>query len=199
MEKYIKRAFLIPTGMEVEGILGEVSLCCSAPFKMGFIGERLIWIESGAGKVNAALATFWLLNNFWVDELWVVGICGAYPDSGLSIGDVVLATKEFYGDELFKPLEFEMRVLDLPCPSGAFVTLSVLPGSVDMAKSISLRFGAIAENMEGAAVAHAASLFGVVPVEVRGVSNVAGIRDKSRWDVKKALAALKNFLMDFLI
>mgnify|MGYP003310184123 CR=1 FL=1 len=46
--------------------------------------------------------------------------------------------------------------------------------------------GALAEAMEGAAVALAANETGCPFVEVRGISNEAGDRDHSRWDIDLA-------------
>ena len=48
---------------------------------------------------------------------------------------------------------------------------------------------AIAEDMEGYGVALACSLANVPLTIVRGISNVAGDRDKSRWQVERALDA----------
>lgn len=48
---------------------------------------------------------------------------------------------------------------------------------------------AVAEDMEGYGVALACSLAGVPLTVVRGISNVAGDRDKSRWKIDHALDA----------
>ncbi|RMF38726.1 MAG: futalosine hydrolase [Planctomycetota bacterium] len=49
--------------------------------------------------------------------------------------------------------------------------------------------GAVAEDMEGFGVALACAMAGVPLRIVRGISNRAGDRDKSRWDIPAALAA----------
>jgi futalosine hydrolase len=48
---------------------------------------------------------------------------------------------------------------------------------------------AIAEDMEGFGVAMAASLVGIPVQVVRGISNLAGDRDKARWRIGEALKA----------
>ena len=48
---------------------------------------------------------------------------------------------------------------------------------------------AIAEDMEGFAVAAACQLAGTPLTIVRGISNVAGVRDKSNWKIKEAMIA----------
>lgn len=53
----------------------------------------------GIGKSNAAHGTTLLLERFNPQLIYVIGIGGAYPDSGLNIGDIAIAEKEIYGDE----------------------------------------------------------------------------------------------------
>jgi futalosine hydrolase len=48
---------------------------------------------------------------------------------------------------------------------------------------------AVAEDMEGFAVALACRLAGVPLTIIRGISNTAGDRDHARWRVPEALAA----------
>jgi futalosine hydrolase len=47
--------------------------------------------------------------------------------------------------------------------------------------------GALAEGMEGAAVAYAASRFGVPFAELRGISNLCGPREGARFDLEGAI------------
>src|SRR5208283_5128570 len=53
----------------------------------------------GVGKANAAHGTTLLLERFGPDHVYNIGVAGAYPGSGLRLGDVVIAENEFYGDE----------------------------------------------------------------------------------------------------
>ena len=50
------------------------------------------------------------------------------------------------------------------------------------------RWGAVCENMEGAAAAHVSLLYGVPFAEARGISNIVEDRDRSRWDINTACA-----------
>lgn len=61
--------------------------------------NELSFIISGIGKSNAAIGTTYLIEKFSPDLLILFGIAGAYPSTGLSIGDVAIAEKEFYADE----------------------------------------------------------------------------------------------------
>lgn len=70
--------------------------------------------------------------------------------------------------------------------SGNFVTVSTTTGTHKKASELERRFNAICENMEGAAIAHVCTIYGIHMLEVRGISNIAGIRDKRKWDLKLA-------------
>jgi futalosine hydrolase len=70
---------------------------------------------------------------------------------------------------------------------GPFVTVSGVSGSLARARLLSERFGALCENMEGGAVAQVCLRYQVPFLEIRGLSNWAGNRDKRRWNLAKAL------------
>lgn len=70
---------------------------------------------------------------------------------------------------------------------GPFVTVSGVSGSLAQARLLGDRFGALCENMEGAAVAHVCLRYQVVFLELRGLSNWAGDRNKKRWHLARAL------------
>ena len=194
MEK--KELIIVPTMLEAKRLFPEARWGSVLGYP-SFEGKGFVVVVSGAGKVNAALCTCRLLSVGRFSGVLLAGIAGAYPDRGLDIGDLIAATEEVYGDELFEPLSFKMRRLGGSICHGRMLTLTVLPESIEEAKRIALRFNAVAENMEGAAVAHAASMFGVVPAEVRAISNIAGVRDKSHWNIDLALSNLRNFLLEF--
>ncbi|MCE5194579.1 MAG: futalosine hydrolase [Nitrospiraceae bacterium] len=60
---------------------------------------RVIHAVSGIGKTNASHTTALLIERFSPDMIINFGIGGAFPYSGLSIGDIAVASKEIYGDE----------------------------------------------------------------------------------------------------
>jgi futalosine hydrolase len=62
-------------------------------------GTPVILLPGGMGKVNAAQAVTALLETRRVRGVLGFGIGGAYPGSGLHVGDVALATSAIYGDE----------------------------------------------------------------------------------------------------
>jgi len=62
-------------------------------------GVPVILLAAGMGKTNAAHAATALLETWAVRGMLGFGIAGAYPGSGLEVGDVALASRAVYGDE----------------------------------------------------------------------------------------------------
>lgn len=191
--------------------------------------ERLVgrnWeaLELGLGKANAAMTlAAYLEAQPQVRQVLLVGIAGAYPGSGLGVGDVALAAQEIQADlgtaggleALGRPaLEVDGRRLFNHLPADPlwtarlhaqtgllprpFLTRDAVSETLEEAAELERRWGAAVENMEGAAVAQTALWFGVPWAEVRAVSNPAGVRDKTRWDVPAALEALAKALEPLL-
>jgi futalosine hydrolase len=69
---------------------------------------------------------------------------------------------------------------------GRFLTVSSCSGTEEVALKRERMFRAICENMEGAAIAHICTMYDIPMIEIRGISNYAGIRDRRKWDVKGA-------------
>ena len=55
-------------------------------------------VQTGVGPVNAAMALTRFLSHHEVGLVVSIGVGGAYPGSGLEIGDVVCAESEYYAD-----------------------------------------------------------------------------------------------------
>lgn len=62
-------------------------------------GSRVVFGISGMGKTNAAHAATMLMERFSPSCIVNFGIGGAYPSSGLEVGDIAVAEKEVYADE----------------------------------------------------------------------------------------------------
>lgn len=73
------------------------------------------------------------------------------------------------------------------------VTVTTVTGTASSTAMIANRYPhAVAEAMEGFAVATAATKFGLPFIEVRAISNPIGPRDRSRWNIPAALSALTS-------
>lgn len=206
-----------------------------------FRGHSLLAGTTGIGKVNAAAVTGAILARFGALRVWNTGCAGAYRESGLRIGDVLVSRECLCGDEgvltgsgiapaghigipllhhegsplydrLPAPAHIQMEselprgryflsphgqllpCRNEPAPGGCFtieygssLTVGMASGDADAADTRFRHHGALAENMEGSAIAQVCCLFGVPFLECRGISNIAGERDKSAWDFDAAL------------
>ena len=82
--------------------------------------------------------------------------------------------------------------------SGPFVTVQTVTGSEAQAKCLDERFGALCENMEGAASAHVCAIYGVPLAEVRGISNIIEKRDLSRWNIPLAATRAQQTALELI-
>ena len=76
--------------------------------------------------------------------------------------------------------------------------MNTCTGTDEDAQQIEARTGGAVESMEGAAIAHVATLFGIPAGEIRGISNRAGNRDRSTWRVKEAAVAAQEALLTWI-
>ncbi|MBC8412681.1 MAG: futalosine hydrolase [Nitrospira sp.] len=79
--------------------------------------------------------------------------------------------------------------------SGHFLTVSAASGDAARADLLAERFTAICENMEGAAIAQVCAMYEIPMYAVRGISNIAGDRNKTRWDLKGASEHCQQFVL----
>jgi futalosine hydrolase len=203
----------------------NILICVATSFERSLIndgtvnGTRVRVIEMGVGPVNAAHATTMAIVKERPDAIVVCGIGGAYPSSGLQLGDVVSATFEIYGDlGAQSPSGFlDMQALGFPVvstptvlfnelpmqifPSSSsvrFVTVSTCTGIESTAREMEARTRGAVENMEGAAVAHVARIHGVPIGEVRGISNLVTNRDTKTWRLRDAADAAQQSVLTWL-
>ena len=176
-------------------------------------------VVTGIGPVNAAHAVTIEIVRQRPDGIVVCGVGGAYPGSGLAIGDVACADMECYGDlGSASPSGFlDMKALGFPVVASPgpiyndlpvqvwpverrvkFVTVSTCTGTDAAARALEARTRGAVENMEGAAVAHVAYLHGIPVGEVRGISNLVTDRDTSRWRVHEAALAAQEALLAWM-
>jgi futalosine hydrolase len=178
-------------------------------------GAELRVVRTGVGPVNAAHAVTLAILQEKPSAIVVCGVGGAYPSSGLSIGDVVCAGMECYGDlGASSPTGFlDMKALGFPVVESPqlyndlpmqlfpaerrvkFVTVSTCTGTDAAADTIAARTGGAVENMEGAAVAHVAHLHRIPVGEIRGISNLVTDRDPQSWRLKDAATAAQEALL----
>lgn len=203
---------------EVEAILSGLG---EAPRRVSIwtpeVARGATIARTGVGKAAAAGAAARLIDPVRHRVVLSVGIAGSLPDSGLSIGDIVLATQSLFADEGVAtpdgftplsamgfgpmpdgsdglPIDPDLEaLLEAALPDaarGPIATVSSCSGTDDRAREITTRTGAIAEAMEGAAIAVVCAHLGVHFAEVRAISNTTGNRGAQRWDLAAGLGAL---------
>lgn len=70
---------------------------------------------------------------------------------------------------------------------GHSLTVGMASGDPETAGKRFQTYAALAENMEGSAIAQVCFLFEVPFLECRGISNIAGMRDKKHWNLRLAV------------
>ncbi len=81
---------------------------------------------------------------------------------------------------------------------GKILTVSQITGDMAQKMDIPGKEPPVMEAMEGAAAAHGAALYGIPLVEIRAGSNMAGERDKSRWNIPLAAERI-SWVLDCLM
>jgi futalosine hydrolase len=203
----------------------DVLLCAATALECAILRERLgadprlPIVQMGVGPVNAAHAVTLFLAREKPGAIVVCGVGGAYPGSGLRVGDVACAGTECYGDLGAGSRDgfLDMKALGFPVVESpvalyndlpmqvfptdrrvTFVTVTTCTGTAAAARALEARTGGAVENMEGAAVAHVAHLHGVPVGEVRGISNIVTDRDTSTWRLNEAAAAAQEAVLAWI-
>jgi len=197
-----------------------------SPHHVAAVGARPVRLVAlGVGVVSAALTLGRLTALGLPEAAIMVGSAGALPGSGCGMGDLVAADEEILAElgalvgpglgdagemglaglvqrvALDRSLVDEVAAAVGPAAQvrrGSLLTVVGVSAEPGQAEARARRFHALAENMEGYALALAGRRFGFRTAEIRGISNRAGDRDKSRWDLttaqKRAQLAVLNYL-----
>lgn len=182
--------------MEIE----ETTEVASLSFCRGKLsGREVVVVRSGIGKVNAALCTQILVDQFHVDVIINTGIAGSL-DAEIDIGDIVISTDavehdmdasifgdpigqipqmdtfSFPADESLVKLAKEVNEKanpDVHTWIGRVVSGDQFVSSGEKKEQLIRVFDAKCTEMEGAAIAHAAYLNKISCVIIRAISDKA--------------------------
>ncbi|MFD0618411.1 5'-methylthioadenosine/adenosylhomocysteine nucleosidase [Paenibacillus sp. GCM10027629] len=162
--------------------------------------KPLILVESGIGKVNAAVAVTLLIERFQPDLIINAGSSGAFAE-GLKVGDVVVATQYRYGDvdaTCFgyehgqvpqMPAKYDLNSdwvdvarqaaaeAELPyaLDFGLVLTLDSFMSESERVEWIKSTFPTVkVSDMEGLAIVQAAAQYGIPVIAVKAVSDITG-------------------------
>lgn len=152
----------------------------------------------GVGPVEAAAATARALARRDVGAVLHIGVAGG---RGLEVGSLVIGSEAIYCD-----LAAAITVVDRAEADERLVAAAgaALEGAPILPIGTSAAVGGVArdlgvEAMEGFGVLRAAALAGVPALEIRAISNEIGERDRSRWRIDDAIAALAAAVPGLLV
>ena len=199
-------------------------------------GKRLALVKTGIGSVNTAQALTATIESKRPRRVIQTGIGGAFPSSGLRVGDVAVATEEIWGEfgvvdragwsggeaigiplldgdpPLYNRIPLDRADSEAALAAaeamseefgnrarmGSFLTLQNVTGTDEQAQILDDRFGALCENMEGAAAAQVCTLYSIPYVEIRGISNLVEKRDLSKWDIPTAVTRAQAVVLELI-
>lgn len=186
------------------------------PLRLSLSGRRAVeCLVTGVGLLETAASLTRLLAERGEPVSGVInfGVAGGFLDSGVEMLDLCLAEKEVLGDfgvcfeqtvegfsgtDLSGKMEFGLDAVmlqgaekifqeaGLSCHKGTFVTVQGVSGTTRRGMMLRDRYAAIAENMEGAAVARVCEMFNLPCLEVRCISNMVEDRNLQNWRLSQA-------------
>lgn len=187
---------LLQQEMDLEEIVQKAGMCF---YKGTLCGQKCVIVQSGIGKVNAALCSQILVDVFQVDALVNTGIAGSL-DAQIDIGDMVISTDAvqhdvdatIFGDPLGQvpnmdifafPADEKLAGLakkvneevnpEIHTFMGRVVSGDQFVSSKEVKDHLVATFHAKCTEMEGAAIAHAAYLNKIPCVIIRAISDKA--------------------------
>ncbi len=179
--------------------IDEVKIAGLVFFKGELCGKDIVLVESGIGKVNAAMCTTILIERFNIKKLLFTGVAGAVNHS-LNVGDVVISTDLIQHDvdvtafgskpgeiprmknyifeadkELVKiALDSALTIFgEKNVVSGRIISGDQFINSMEKLEHLRKIFKADCVEMEGAAVAHVCTLYNLPFVILRAISDKA--------------------------
>lgn len=188
------------------------------------IGETdLKLLIGGVGMVATAYSLTRELAKNQYDLVLQAGVGGAF-NRHIEFGEVVLVAKERYADLGAEDKEAYIDIFDMGLVNGnetpftdtwlqmpasqwiqrfpyrqvSGVTVNTVSGSERTITRIADAYKPDVESMEGAAMHYVCLLEGVAFVQLRAISNYIEPRDKSKWQMGKAIKSLNDVLKTFV-
>lgn len=183
-------------------------------------GTDVVIVQSGIGKVAAALATAILIDKFQPDYVVNTGSAGGFEQS-LKVGDIVISSEVRYHDVDLTAFGYEIG--QLPANPAAYIAHPVLVEAAkagiadlqdiqtlvglittgdtfmtadqDIAKARANFPTMVAVEMEGAAIAQTCHQFKVPFVVIRSMSDIAGKESPSSFEAYLETASVNSSQM----
>ena len=176
---------------------------------------------TGVGLMAATYAISRKVQSMKPSLIVQAGIAGSLDDT-IALGSVCLVASEMVGDLGVTEAGQFRSVFDLQLENGNMhpwkdgklynnaewlggFGLPVVPGiTVNEVSTAAEKIayyrngGAVTESMEGAALHYVALLENIPFIQLRALSNFAGERDKTNWEIQAAITALNTALVELL-
>ena len=180
-------------------------------------GHDVVIVQSGIGKVAAALATVLLIEKYAPDYVVNTGSAGGFEQS-LKVGDIVISSEVRYHDVDVTAFGYEIG--QLPSQPAAYIPHPTLveaaKAGIDKLTDIQTLVGLIttgdtfmtadadiakaranfptmaAVEMEGAAIAHTCHQFSVPFVVIRSMSDIAGKESPTSFEAYLETASVNS-------
>ena len=196
------------TAMELELIKSET---------IRYDGVEIIFYVTGVGAVSTVFNLSEILHKEKFDIVIQVGIAGSF-DKRLALGDAVAVEKELlyemgvFENNHYKTV-FEMGLIDgdtKPFTSSTLInphtvlldltglkkamaiTNNEISTSATKIKLYNEKYCAEIESMEGGAFHYVAIMKSISFIQLRGISNYVGDRDKNNWKIKEAILSYSD-------
>ena len=193
-----------------------ILIVCAVAKELAFLApqERVEVLVTGVGPVEASAQVSRALALGHYDLVINAGIAGALPGFA-QVGDGIVVVDEMLEldletgiaialpdglsvhDQVASDLSLTDRVVELGFAALRGVTVARVTATEETAGRLA-SLGAQVESMEGFAVLRAAEIAGVPAIEVRGISNRAGDREKSGWNFAAGLVGLERIMIALL-
>jgi len=205
------------TALKTKLELKEVKQIKSLEFYTGFLhSKKIVLVRCGIGKVNAAVCTQILIDNFEIEQIINIGVAGGINPK-LNIGDIVISLNAVehdfdttaFGDPIgyisrmgmedafFKA---DKKLIDIAKKAAENIkNINVFVGTIasgdqfisskESKDRIKNNFNAYCTEMEGAAIAHTCYLNKIPFVIIRAISDKADEKADISFDEFTNLAA----------
>ncbi len=178
---------------------------------------EMIYCVTGVGAVSTVFNLSEILHKEKFDFVIQVGIAGSF-DKQLELGNTVAVEKELlhemgvFENNHYKTV-FEMGLIDgntKPFTNSALInqdtplleltglkkaiaiTNNEISTSTTKIKLYNEKYGAEIESMEGGAFHYVAIMKSISFIQLRGISNYVGDRDKNNWKIKEAILSYSD-------
>ena len=184
---------------------------------------KVTFHQGGVGMLANAVSLSRLVFEERPDLIIQVGIAGCF-DTTVTLGEVLVIKEEILGNtgveeegrwkdifdlKLEKPgyPPFERKRLPnhhlekynlLKLPEVAAITVNEVSTNAQRIQQLVKKYNPVLESMEGAALHYVCREMNIPFLQMRSVSNYIGERDKTKWEIGKAINNLNNSVIEYI-